>query len=241
MKKEIKLYCFPSAGGTAQIYHGWFNFVDEAIELVPMEYSGRGRRFPQPLLTDLADVVDDLYSMMQPDVDRMPYMMFGHSMGSLIAYELTKKLMQQGKRMPLHLFFSGRSSPNRPATKKRHHLADDELKEEIVQFGGTPPELLNDPEFSRMFLPIIRADMKAVETYTPDEEIIPLSCNISICNGKQDHLVAHLEEWRAYTSEEIEFRLFEGGHFYIRDCAKEVVEAVNHKALQYLTAMRRRK
>ena len=236
MERKIRLYCFPFAGGTAQIYHSWSAYVNPAIELVPIELSGRGRRFPQPLFTSLADIIEDVRSMLQPEIDQKPYMIFGHSMGSLIAYELAKKFMQSGNQSPLHIFFSGRSSPNQQAETKRSQLPDEELKKEIFQFGGTPKELLDDPGFIRMFLPIIRADMKAVESYPAEDEITPLPCNISICNGKQDHLVTHLEEWNPYTAKEIEYHYFEGGHFYLLDHAKEVVDAINQKALVYLNA-----
>jgi len=232
MARKIRLYCFPFAGGTAQIYHSWSAYVNAEIELVPIELSGRGRRYPQPLFTDLADIVEDVRSMIQPEIDQKPYMMFGHSMGSLIAYELAKKFMQRGNQIPLHIFFSGRSSPNQPTKTKRSQLPDEELKKEIFQFGGTPKELLDDRGFIRMFLPIIRADMKAAETYPAEDEITPLPCKISIFNGKQDHLVTRLEEWNPYTVKEIEFQFFEGGHFYLFDHAKEVVDAINQKALE---------
>ncbi|WP_028403109.1 thioesterase II family protein [Ectobacillus panaciterrae] len=234
MERKIRLYCFPSAGGTAQIYHSWSKYVDAAIELVPIELSGRGKRFTQPLLTNLADMVEDVFSMIQHDIDQKPYMMFGHSMGSLIAYELSKKLMQNGNQSPSHIFFSGRSSPNQPTKKMRYQLSDEELKKEILQFGGTPKELLNDPGFISLFLPIIRADIKAVETYPTEDEIIPLNCDISILNGEQDHLVTNLEEWNRYTTKKIDYQFFKGGHFYLNDCAKEVVDIVNQKAHEYV-------
>lgn len=236
MERKIRLYCFSFAGGTAQIYHSWTKYVDAAIELVPIEFSGRGRRFSQPLFTNLVDMVEDVFSIIQPDIDQKPYMIFGHSMGSLIAYELSKKLIQSGNQGPLHIFFSGRSSPNQPPKKKRYQLSDEELKKEIFQFGGTPIELLDDPGFISLFLPIIRADMKAVETYPTEDKITPLHCKISIFNGKQDHLVTNLEEWNHYTTKEIEYQFFEGGHFYLHDQAKEVVDVVNQKAHDYLSA-----
>ncbi|MBD2871903.1 thioesterase II family protein [Paenibacillus arenilitoris] len=239
MERKIRLYCFPPAGGTAQIYYSWLKYADQAIELVPIELSGRGRRLPQPLLTNIADIVEDVCSMIQPDIGQKPYMLFGHSMGSLIAYELSRKLMQSGNQGPLHVFFSGRSVPHQPANKIRHQLPDEELKKEIFQFGGTPKELLDDPDFIRMFLPIIRADMKAVETYRAEEEIAPLPCNLSIFNGKRDHLITNLEEWRNYTTEQIEYRFFEGGHFYLLDHDQEVVDLVNQRALECVRQMRR--
>lgn len=236
MDPKIRLYCFPSAGGTAQTYHSWSKYVNSAIELVPIELSGRGRRYSQPLFTHLADIVEDVFSIIQPDIDQKPYMIFGHSMGSLIAYELSKKLKQCGNQTPLHIFFSGRSSPNQPTKIKRSHLPDEELKKEIFQFGGTPKELLADPDFVSLFLPVIRADMKAVETYPTEGKITPLHCRFSIFNGKQDHLVTNPKEWSLYTTKEIEVQFFEGGHFYLHDHAKEVVDAVNQKALEYVNS-----
>ena len=122
-------------------------------------------------------------------------MIFGHSMGSLIAYELAKKFMQSGHQKSAAYFSQGDPVRTTGGNTNRSQLPDEELKKEIFQFGGTPKELLDDPGFIRMFLPIIRADMEAVESYPAEDEITPLPCNISICNGKQDHLVTHLEEW----------------------------------------------
>lgn len=232
MEPKIKLYCFPYAGGTAQIYQSWSAYMNPAIELVPIELSGRGRRFPQPLYTRVVDIAADVWSLLQAEIGQQPYLFFGHSMGSLIAYELAKMAMRQGAPPPQHIFFSGRSSPNQPTVTIRSGLPDEELKREVFRFGGTPRELLDDPGFMRMFLPIIRADMEAVETYPAEDEPTRLPCDISIFNGKQDHLVTDLEAWHLYTAKEIEYRFFEGGHFYLLAHAREVVEAIHRKALE---------
>lgn len=228
--KEVVLFCFPYAGGTAQIYQGWKRYLSSSIELIPIELAGRGRRFLEPHYESFHAMVEDVQKVVSTYLDGRPYFFFGHSMGSLIAYEVAIRLRELEKDLPTHMFLSGRAAPHHSSSFTYHLLSDEELKKEIFSFGGTPEEYLQDPDFLSIFLPMIRSDLKAVDTYSPSLPVPPLLCRFTILNGKQDELVqGKIEGWCSYTQSQIEYIDFEGGHFYLHDYRKEIADLISSK------------
>lgn len=56
-------------------------------------------------------------------------------------------------------------SQTRLAAPKRSHLPDEDFLEWLTLIGGTPPELLANPEVLKLFLPALKADLQVVENY----------------------------------------------------------------------------
>jgi medium-chain acyl-[acyl-carrier-protein] hydrolase len=56
----------------------------------------------------------------------------------------------------------------------------------------------------------------------------PLACPLSALGGTRDQAVpvAALEAWRAETTGGFSLRLFPGGHFFLQDARRQVIEAV---------------
>ncbi len=77
-----------------------------------------------------------------------------------------------------------------------------------------------------MFLPIIRADFKLVETYELKGKISPFTFNISILYGYDDKLVDNqrLIEWTDYTSKQCYFYGYLGGHFLLMILQKKLLK-----------------
>ncbi len=164
--KKIKLFCIPYAGGSAMVYHKWKNKLNSVIELHPIELAGRGSRYNEPLYKSLDEAVNDIYRYIISHIDSSPYALFGHSMGSYLTFELFHKLTSMRHKEPIHIFFSGKESPQSNKSKRQIHLLDDlNFKSKILELGGTPEELINNEELSHFFLPIIRADYKITEKY----------------------------------------------------------------------------
>ncbi|MEM5672660.1 thioesterase domain-containing protein [Bacillus cereus] len=104
----VKLICLPYAGGSARIYNTWVHLLDEKIEVVCPELAGRGKRFNEPFYKNLKEAVDDIYKNIEPIVNSGPYALFGHSMGSLLTFELYYKLKREGHCEPEAIFFQGK-------------------------------------------------------------------------------------------------------------------------------------
>jgi len=227
---RIKLFCFPYAGGAVASYNQWRQYFEKTIEFRPIELAARGRRMREPNYNSIDDAVDDVYHIIKNELVSEPYALFGHSMGSMIAFELAYKIRDNNLPMPAHIFFSGRAAPQVPRDNKRklHHLPDDEFKKEMLEMGGTPKEFFEHPELMEVFLPLLRGDFRLTETYTHGEKNAPLDCNITVLSGKQDEdTTEEVEAWRIHTQKKCDIHYFDGDHFFIHEETGKVVNIIN--------------
>ncbi len=233
MGKKIKLFCFPYAGGSADVFSKWKQYLEPGIELVPVELAGRGKRILDPLYHDIQDALEDVYRIVTAQISsaHAGYAFFGHSMGCKIAYQLAQKIRDTEFAQPLHIFFSGRLAPHyRRERKKTFHLMEDgEFAKEVVALGGTPPELFRSQELMDLFIPVLKNDFKMVETDVPGSgEIRPLDCDISVFLGKEDNLTDEgCNGWYQHTSGACNIHYFDGGHFFLNDKAPKLVSLIN--------------
>jgi medium-chain acyl-[acyl-carrier-protein] hydrolase len=146
-----------------------------------------------------------------------PFAFFGHSLGALISFELTRRLRRQKTPSPLQLFISGCRAPQIPNPDPPiHQLPDAEFIEELGRFNGTPQAVLDNPELMEVFLPLLRSDIGLWETYVYDHEA-PLDCPISAFGGLADEEVSReeLAAWRDQTRSSFSMQMFPGDHFFL--------------------------
>lgn len=224
----IRLFCFPYAGGGASIYRPWGAALAPEIDVWPVQLPGRENRFRDPPVRDLTALVAQIATAIEPYLEA-PFALFGHSMGALLAYELSRALRRRRSREPIHLIVSGREAPHIPSARMAPRDASDQAFIEVLQrLNGTPPEALAHPELSRLFLPIVRADLEAHEDYTHDPGD-PLDCPITAFGGVDDPEVSHadLDAWRHHTRRPFAMRLFPGDHFFLRHEPTPVLRALD--------------
>lgn len=213
------------------VYSKWKQYVDHQIELRAVELAGRGKRIMEPMYKDVNELTDDVFGSIKEEISTAPYALFGHSMGSLIAYSLAQRIRKERMPPPVHIFFSGGNAPHikKPNEKKYHLLSDEAFKTEVVKLGGTPPGLFDHPELLHFFLPLLKNDFKIAETGLAGDEMAPLDCNITIFLGKEDELTAgHGEGWRTHTNQTCCIHEFEGGHFFLLDETEQIVRIINN-------------
>ncbi|MCM3598087.1 thioesterase domain-containing protein [Metabacillus idriensis] len=228
--EQVILFCLPYAGSSASIYYKWNKYLDDSILLHPIELKGRGKRIKEPFYNSIEEAIEDVYTQVKPFIDR-PFSFYGHSMGSVLVYELCCKLKREQNQSPKNIFVSGRKAPQCTNKSNKIHLFDDEdFKNEIRKLGGTPEEIIQNEEYFNFFKPVIRADYKIIEEYKYQREDFKLDCNIMVLNGKEDNITEkELFSWQELTSKECEILHFEGGHFFINDHTEEVVKVINNK------------
>uniref|UniRef100_A0A3Q4HIB6 oleoyl-[acyl-carrier-protein] hydrolase n=1 Tax=Neolamprologus brichardi TaxID=32507 RepID=A0A3Q4HIB6_NEOBR len=127
---------------------------------------------------------------------------------------------------PVHIFLSGASAPyseTRIKTPKRSDLSDEDFLKWLISIGGTPPELLANPEVLKLFLPALKADLHVVENYRCNKASSPLfSCPVTCFDGKDD--IPHdLQAWKDITSGDFTIKMFHGSHFYLKDSGNEKI------------------
>lgn len=227
---HVKLFCVPYAGGSATIFVKWKNYLREYIEIYPVELKGRGKRFVEPFSKTFEDVVEDSYREIIPHLHDGPYVLFGHSFGSCIIYEVAHKIQLEEQPLPFHIIFSGRGAPHvTRAGLDFHLLSDSDLKKEVVKLGGTPKELAENDELFDTFLPILRSDFTLHATYEHREKSRKLDCPITVFYGEEDAFVQTnaLIGWREVTHQSCEMIGFPGGHFFINDQVERMMQIMN--------------
>jgi medium-chain acyl-[acyl-carrier-protein] hydrolase len=230
----LRLFCFPYAGGSAQVFRGWQRHFAPQAALSLVCLPGRGARIGEPPFKQYKPLITALADAIIPDIPPA-FAFWGHSMGALISFELARELRRRGQPAPLALFLSGRGAPQVPdPDPPTFNLPEAEFISELRRLNGTPRELLDSPELKEFFLPTIRADFELVETYEYETEP-PLTCNICAYGGLQDDHVpaANLKEWQKQTSGAFKVRMFPGDHFYIHT-SNDLLHALRRDLLDVL-------
>lgn len=217
-REPLRLLCFPYAGGGASVFRGWSQRLPSEIELCAVQLPGRETRLREPPLSSLPRLVDLLCE--ETAILRAGrYALFGHSVGALVAFELTRALRRRGERLPVQLFVSGCRAPQladeEPSSAQ---LEDDALLAVLRGFDGTPEAVLRDRELLELLLPTLRADLGLRDGYDyRDEPALPIP--ITALGGEDDEHVplSSLFAWRTHTARSFALQRFPGAHFYFRE------------------------
>ncbi|WKZ47472.1 MAG: thioesterase domain-containing protein [Anaerolineales bacterium] len=240
-QSRIRLFCFPYAGAGSSVYNAWSNWLLPEIELFVVNLPGRDARIREAPYRQLQALTVPLSQGMMPYLDK-PFVFFGHSMGSLIGFEVVRELRRRAESQPLHLFVSGRKPPDAPATHPNlYYLPEEEFLQAAQQLYGSLPEvILQDPELVNLFLSMMRADVTMLETYEYKEEA-PLGCPISVYGGDQDRSVDEqiLAHWEAHTSTAFRLKMFPGEHFFLQTARSVVLRELNMELTRLLKALER--
>ncbi|XP_003969244.2 S-acyl fatty acid synthase thioesterase, medium chain isoform X1 [Takifugu rubripes] len=221
-----RLICFPWAGGGSIHYARWGNVLSCSTEVLAVTLPGRESRAKEPFFHSMQQIVDELIGTLLPVLKEKPFALFGHSFGAFTSLAVAEALKRLHNLEPVHLFLSGASAPYsemRLSAPKRSHLSDEDFLKWLTVVGGTPPELLANPQVLQLFLPALKADLHLVENYScPPPECPLLSCPVTCFDGSDD--VPHdLQAWKSITSGDFTIRLLHGSHFYLKDSGNEKV------------------
>ncbi|MGW2090191.1 thioesterase II family protein [Streptomyces sp. NPDC001880] len=230
-----RLFCLPHAGAGASAYRGWQARVGPDVEVAPVQLPGREARFSEPPVTSAAEIARELCEHLVERAGGKPFALFGHSMGALLAYELTHELVGAG-RPPVHLVVSGYGAPNlpRPAVYGVvHQLPDDRLARHIEGLQGTAGEVLQHPELLELLLPVLRADYELCETYRFVERP-PLPVPVTALGGTEDPATTEpmLRAWGGLTTAAFTATGYPGGHFYLTEQLDDVTRVARDAALR---------
>jgi pyochelin biosynthetic protein PchC len=224
---EVRLLCFPHAGGSAAYFRPLAELLAPRVEALCVQYPGRQDRRREPLLDSVTALADAAFAALRRELDG-PFAFFGHSLGAVVAFEVARRFEQLTPQGPVRLFASARRAPSVTRDERVHLLDDTRLIAELNRLGGTAAAVLADPELRALVLPIVRADYRAVETYAPVPANARLTCPVSVFVGEADPVapVPEARAWQAHTTKGADVRVFDGGHFYLDENTAAVAAAV---------------
>ena len=222
-----RLFIFPHASGSASYFRQWHEFVDPDIEVVVIQYPGRENRLSEPLINNMSQLVATLAVGLRPLLDK-PFIIFGHSMGGAVAYELTLRLQSYRYREPCHLIISAIEGPSCHHQGQLHKASDDKLLAELTRLNGTHVDFKLYPELADMVLPLMRNDYQLIETYQPDLDAPKVTCPVTVMAAEQDTelTIAEAQTWQQVSAASFAINTYPGDHFYITPQVRSVTRDI---------------
>jgi surfactin synthase thioesterase subunit len=223
------LVCFPHAGGAAGYYLPLLRPLSARTEVAVVQYPGRQDRadeVPVPSIRLLARQVAGVLRGMPA----RRLILFGHSMGALVAFEAAVLLERETGAAPEHLFVSGHRSPSRHRPDPVRYADESAMVAELHQLGGTDKRVLAHPALVSRMLPALRNDYAALlgYRYQPGDVV---SCGMTALVGDRDpHTTIHdAQAWTAMTTGRFALQAFPGGHFYLHAQRALLVSALGRR------------
>ncbi|AEW99302.1 thioesterase II family protein [Streptantibioticus cattleyicolor] len=224
----VRLLCLPPAGGAAHLFRRWARKLPDHIGVLAVEPPGRGSRLREPPVHDLDAVVsgpDSLGREVEALLD-VPLVVFGHSMGALVGRALCARLRERdpGWRPALFVAAASEAPDSVRLQLPAAGLGDEEVLEFLREHGGTPAELLADPEYRALLIPAVRADLALAAAAGRASGPVP-GCPVRVYLGAGDTsvTVADTAGWQAYGDGDFARHTFDGGHFFVQQAEDEVV------------------
>jgi len=226
---RARLVAIPHAGAAASFFAPWRRVLSDRVELLAAQLPGRETRISEPPVRDFTAVVDELAEVVGGLTD-LPYVLFGHSMGALIAFELARRLRRMQLAPPRHLFVSSCPAPHLYDTREWVGVLDDDAR--LLELMGVPSQVASNPELAQLLVDIMRADAEICAAYVHVEEA-PLECPITMCTGDEEMASwpDNLRAWSRYTTGDFGVIEMSGGHLYLADHVDELAAAVERALL----------
>ncbi|TKI09076.1 thioesterase [Bacillus wiedmannii] len=217
-----KIFCFPFAGGYSVSFRPLNTYLQDFFHILAIEPPGHGTNRTK-LNDNFEELVNIYIQELTPLLDGVDFALFGHSMGGLIVYRLAQEMEKKGV-FPRAIFISATKPPQHKYTNISN-FDDTHLINYLIKLGGIPKELVQSKELLQFFLPIFRADFKALETFKHNDHTL-LQSPVHIFNGKLDHMCfQHSSGWNRWANE-VHFHNFSGGHMFLNSEVEEVAKKI---------------
>jgi medium-chain acyl-[acyl-carrier-protein] hydrolase len=237
---RLRLFCFPYGGGGPSTFYNWPKELPSDVETIGIQMPGLESRIMEPPIESISMAVQSLLPEIYFKLDKS-FVFLGHSLGSFISFELTRKLRERYSLQPLHMFVAGIHAPqilnwNSPISD----LPETDFLEKLQRrYGGIPEEILQNPDILQLVLPGLRASLKMYECYKYIEGD-PLDCDITAFGGYQDKTARRedLEAWRHQTKRSFTLHMLPGNHFFINSERVYFLRTLSSKLTGILSQLR---
>jgi acyl transferase domain-containing protein/surfactin synthase thioesterase subunit/acyl carrier protein len=208
----LRLFCLHDAGGDSALFQGWEMLLGANLEVVLIELPGRGSRLEEPAYENVDTLLRDLVPALLPKLDR-PFILFGHSLGGLLAFELVRALRRGNHPLPQRLFVS--STPALTTYNAREY--DPAMSDAALL--TTFPHLAHptgDSAWQQYKRRLLRQDLQLIYRYRHHREDA-FDIPVTVLFGDDDPRVSvqQATAWEAETTSACTIVSRPGGHRFI--------------------------
>lgn len=231
-----RLVCFPHAGAGAVTFRPWIRDIRDDIELIAVRLPGREKLFEQAPVGDVTLTGRSIGDLLCGMAGTGPVGLFGYCAGAFVAFEAAR-LMTEKHAPPVSLAVCSQVAPHKNASDVAvHDLPAPQLRDYLRTIGGSDPQVIEHDGFWSIAEPAIRADYRAVETYSTEPEP-RITCDVVAFSGSQDEEAPAelMSAWAEVTTGGFAACDLDGGHFLLQSKAADVLAEVERRLLAAAT------
>jgi surfactin synthase thioesterase subunit len=217
--------CLPYAGGHGELYRRWVRDLAGRAEVWAADLPGHFRRGELDPVTDPDVVIAEITAETVALTDR-PLVLFGHSMGAILAFEVARNLEAAGHEVSA-LIVSASLPPHLRETRPPTGTESDQELVALMRLWGTAgQELLSNREFLDVVLPPLRADLVLCDRYRyrPGAVRAPLMALAGTADIKTP--LRDVEAWQRCAADWRGVQVIPGPHLFLTSAHSHVLAAV---------------
>lgn len=223
----MQIFALPYAGGTSAFYKPLSEYLDNSLTLTAIDLKGHGPRMSEPLNDNMKDIVRDAAEEIMKRKGNEPFALIGYSFSTTICYELFFYLFSVYGFTPKHIFFMASEPPFSDTSEKKIADLDDEaFLRALGEYGGLQKEFLESEELKNIYVPILKADIRANEN-NKINRLQYLNCDFSVFYSDYDNKNGQISDWRKCALKKCSFYNMEGNHFFLADNYKKIAQIIN--------------
>ena len=226
--KLLQLFILPYAGGSIAAFKRLTDILDDHIDVVTVEYAGRGTRAKESLASSIWELLDDA---IQYCVDRrnpdVPYSIMGYSMGSVLAYEMIVRKALEGELK--HLFISAEVSPKDRSIELRkvENPTEERILERARKLGGLDERILKNKRFADIYIKPMISDYRLFFEYQFDDPNKKINVDTTFFYCEKDTAYSDVEKWNELIDGRFDFYELGESHFFINQHYEEMAKVIN--------------
>jgi acyl transferase domain-containing protein/NADPH:quinone reductase-like Zn-dependent oxidoreductase/surfactin synthase thioesterase subunit/NADP-dependent 3-hydroxy acid dehydrogenase YdfG/acyl carrier protein len=215
-ESPTRLVCFHSMGVGASLFTKFLLDPPEGYDILAVQTPGRENRIAEPVAESVDQLADQIAQQIAPYFDR-PVVMWGHSFGGIVAWEVVRRLRERPGCEPVHFVVTGTTAPhliykwqNREVLLKA--MVEDNSPEYLISLS----RYVDDQEFIKSILPLMRRDRPLLTSFRFQSES-PLNLPITAFSARQDDFVYtdEIREWSRHTLGGFELVEVDGDHWFL--------------------------
>jgi medium-chain acyl-[acyl-carrier-protein] hydrolase len=229
--EKMKLFLLPYAGGSGLYYSHWAKFLEDYVTLIPVDLPGRGLHFKEPLCQDFQNAIERVYHDIKDEISECRYGLFGYCVGTTIAYELFKYIVDNHLKEPDFCILCANATPDVHRKEKSvKDTSEAELIDEWVRSSRISKEVMETKDYLKDMYKVWKSDCIMMDGYNFTGPIYKFNCDITLVNGRNDEIftLEELELWENYTNGRCDSFWVNGYHDFLKTNEKELISIIEN-------------